>query len=91
MLAGGEWEEEEERGGGSGQGREQHGISTFLTFSHTVMLQSADWRSSFCLHGNLATKQVALDLRHIYHQLGPRGPFCAFLYVHGPPCKVSEP
>lgn len=37
MLAGG--------GGRSGQGREQHGISTFLKFCHTVMLQSADWRS----------------------------------------------
>ncbi|KAM3849363.1 kinectin-like [Diretmus argenteus] len=32
----------QERAGGSGQGREQHGISTFLTFAYTVMLQSAD-------------------------------------------------
>lgn len=52
--------------GGSGQGREQHGISTFPTFSHTVMLQSADWRSGFYLHGNLATEQALLYPQHAH-------------------------
>lgn len=51
-------------GWGSGQGREQHGISTFLTFSHTVMLQSADWRSGFYLHGNLVVMQAPPCLHH---------------------------
>lgn len=60
-------------GGGLGQGCKQHGISTFLTFSHTVMLQSADWRAGFYLHGNLATKQPPLYLQHTRHQLDKTG------------------
>lgn len=49
---------------GSGQGRKQHGISTFLTFSHIVMLQSADWRTGFYLHGKHAKTQAPLHLQH---------------------------
>lgn len=51
MLAG--------EGGVSGQGCEQHGISTFFKFYQTIMLQSADLSSDFNLHGNIAVEQWA--------------------------------
>lgn len=60
-------------GVGSNQEHRQHGISTFLTFSHTVMPQSADWRSSCCLHGNPTTNNMLQSIFSILVKVDQTG------------------